>query len=322
VGHPGTRIDADFNLICCGFNPITNINKAIQRCSESEPPSVERILPTSIASSIAVLSDEELQHGCVLVDIGAGVTNMAIFQDKLLIWAGVIPLGSNLITNDIAEGCSIPRTQAEDLKVRWGNAIPDPETKGTYLVIDGNKNRKETYISPFNLARIINARVEEIALFVLKYIYEFELLNRLHYGIILTGGGSNLTGITDLFKKTIGLDCRKGNNADFVANAKDEQLRKPEFATVIGLVRSGFYSIDMRENVHAEESKEYWEAHSAEEYFSPVVKKPGTKKLNSERNTQQVQAPPPPKKASAFDKIREVLNSTLLDNSSEDSSTY
>lgn len=323
VGHTGNRLDADFNLICCGFNPITNINKAIQRCADNDPPTVERLLPTSIASSLAVLSDEELIGGCVLVDLGAGVTNIAIYQDRLLVWAGVLPMGSNLITNDIVEGCSIPRVQAEQLKVNWGNAIPDPATKEHYLVIEGNKNRKETFISQYNLARIINARVEEIATFVLKYIYEFELLNRLHYGIILTGGGANLNGITDLFRQVTGLDCRKGNSADVIANAKDEQLRKPEFATAIGLVRSGFYSIDIRENMHADETREYIERYYSDQYQSQPVPRQVVKKANAERVPQKEQAPtPPPPKRNPFAAFTETIKSRLLDSPDDDSTNY
>lgn len=319
VGHTGNRLDADFNLICCGFNPITNINKAVQRCNENEPPSIERVLPSSIASSLAVLSEEETEHGCVLVDLGAGVTNIAIYQDRLLVWAGVLPMGSNLITNDIVEGCSIPRTQAEQLKVNWGNAIPDPSTKEHYLVIEGNKNRKETFISQYNLARIINARVEEIATYVLKYIYEFELLNRLHYGIILTGGGANLNGITNLFKQVTGLDCRKGNNADVIANSKDEQYRKPEFATAIGLVRSGFYSIDVRENTHSDAMREYMETNHTEQHYSPVTQKQALRKTNTQRVAQQEQIPQPPKKRSHFAELTKAIRTTFLD--TEDSSS-
>jgi cell division protein FtsA len=321
VGHTGNRLDADFNLICCGFNPITNINKAVQRCSDTDAPSIERVLPSSIASSLAVLSEEEIEGGCVLVDLGAGVTNIAIYQDRLLVWAGVLPMGSNLITNDIVEGCSIPKTQAEQLKVNWGNAIPDPATKEHYLVIEGNKNRKETFISQYNLARIINARVEEIATFVLKYVYEFELLNRLHYGIVLTGGGANLNGITNLFKQVTGLDCRKGNTADVIANSKDEQLRKPEFSTAIGLVRSGFFSIDARENAHADATREFLESHNGVHHYSPVISKPAGKKTNTERSAQQEQAPPPPKKRSPFADLTKAIKTTFLD-SDDDSSAY
>jgi len=321
VGHTGHRLDAEFNLICCGFNPIANINKAVSRCREEDAPSVDKVLPTSIASSLAVLTEEELEGGCVLVDLGAGVTNIAIYQNKMLVWAGVLPMGSNLITNDILEGCSIPKSQAEQLKVAWGTAIPDPATKEHYLVIESSKNRKETYISQFNLSRIIHARVEEMATFLLKYLVEFQLLNRMHYGIVLTGGGANLKGIKDLFSSVTGLNCRIGNAADLIANAKDEKFRKPEFATVLGLVRSGFYSIDSRENIHADEIREATEFFQ-NEYKEVNYRTPATKKNNQQRTYKEEEPEQQLKKKNVFETFSEKIRSRLIDSSPNDNTNY
>lgn len=115
-----------------------------------------------LASSAAVLSEEEKEAGVALVDIGGGTTDIAIFQDGIIRHTYVIPFGGNVITDDIKEGCMVMRSQAEILKLRFGSAISDPSMDNQIVSIPGLRGRDAKEISVRNLANIINARMEEI----------------------------------------------------------------------------------------------------------------------------------------------------------------
>ena len=163
VGMLGNKIEANFHVII----GQTSAAKNIVKCIESAGLEMDYMILEPIASAQAVLDDEEKDAGVVLVDIGGGTTDIAIFKDKKIQHTAVIPFGGNIITEDICTGCSIIKHYAEEVKVKFGSALASENRDDEVVSIPGIRGREPKEISFKNLANIIQARLEEI----------FELVN-------------------------------------------------------------------------------------------------------------------------------------------------
>jgi cell division protein FtsA len=243
VGMSGVKLEADFHIITAQTNAINNINKCIRRAGLE----IENLILEPLASSLAVLSDEEKEAGVCLVDIGGGTTDIAIFHENLIRHTAVIPFGGNIITNDIKQGCMVMQHQAELLKTQFGRAISDEASVNEIISIPGLRNRQPKEISIKNLACIIEARMQEIIEIVHTEIISSGFENKLAGGIVITGGGSQLNGVQQLFEYMSGLDARIGYPNEHLGRSKVD-VKSPMFATSVGLVLSGFRAIDEREN--------------------------------------------------------------------------
>ncbi|MEQ9187060.1 MAG: cell division protein FtsA [Cryomorphaceae bacterium] len=235
IGMSGIRLEANFHIITGLVTAINNIFKCVQK-SELD---VADLTLEPLASAEAVLSDEEREAGVVLVDIGGGTTDVAIFQDGIIRHTAVIPFGGNIITDDIKEGCTIIRKQAELLKVRFGSALASENQANDIVVIPGLSGREPKEISVKNLAHIIQARMEEI----IEQVY-FEIRNsgferKLIAGIVITGGGAQLKHLPQLFEYLTGMDTRIGFPTEHLASGTDK-VGSPMYATGVGLVLKGF----------------------------------------------------------------------------------
>jgi len=235
IGMSGIRLEANFHIITGLVTAINNIFKCVQK-SELD---VADLTLEPLASAEAVLSDEEREAGVVLVDIGGGTTDVAIFQDGIVRHTAVIPFGGNIITDDIKEGCTIIRKQAELLKVRFGSALASENQANDIVVIPGLNGREPKEISVKNLAHIIQARMEEI----IEQVY-FEIRNsgfekKLIAGIVITGGGAQLKHLPQLFEYLTGMDTRIGFPTEHLASG-NEKVASPMYATGVGLVLKGF----------------------------------------------------------------------------------
>lgn len=234
IGHAGIRLEGNFHIITGQVSAVKNIFKCVNRAGlETVDLHLE-----PLASADAVLSDEEKEAGVVLVDIGGGTTDVAIFYDGIIRHTAVIPFGGNIITEDIKEGCSIIKTQAEQLKIRFGSALSQENQENEIISIPGLRGRPHKEISVKFLAQIIQARMEEILEFVLFEIKNSGFERKLSAGIVVTGGGSMLKHLPQLVMLTTGLDCRIGTPNEHLASADDE-LKNPLYATGVGLVMKG-----------------------------------------------------------------------------------
>jgi cell division protein FtsA len=193
-----------------------------------------------LASSASVLSAEEQEAGVALVDIGGGTTDIAIFQDGIIRHTAVIPFGGNVLTEDIRQGCQIMKKQAELLKQRFGSAIATEMKDNEIVCIPGLQGRNPREISLKNLASIIEARMTEIIEHVHFEIRNSGFADQLIGGVVLTGGGSQLRHITQLFQYVTGMDCRVGYPSEHLAEAPNQEVTAPSFATGVGLVIKGF----------------------------------------------------------------------------------
>jgi cell division protein FtsA len=192
-----------------------------------------------LASSDAVLSQEEKEAGVALIDIGGGTTDLAIFKDGIIRHTAVIPFGGNVITEDIKEGCSIIEKQAELLKVKFGSAWPGENKDNEIVSIPGLRGREPKEISLKNLSKIIHARVVEIVEQVFAEIKAYgheDPRKKLIAGIVLTGGGAQLKHIKQLVEYITGMDTRIGYPNEHLAGNSDEEISSPLYATAVGLV--------------------------------------------------------------------------------------
>ena len=234
IGHSGMRLEGNFHIITGQVSAVKNIMKCVDRAKLT---TVDLHLEP-LASADAVLSDEEKEAGVVLVDIGGGTTDVAIFYDGIIRHTAVIPFGGNIITDDIKEGCGIIKTQAEQLKMRFGSALAQENQLNEVISIPGLRGRPHKEISVNTLAQIIQARMEEILEFVLFEIKSSGFERKLAGGIVITGGGSLLKHLPQLVMLTTGMDCRIGTPNEHLAGADDE-LKNPMYATGVGLVMKG-----------------------------------------------------------------------------------
>ncbi|XOV91222.1 MAG: cell division protein FtsA [Bacteroidota bacterium] len=248
VGMSGVKLEADFHIITAQTNAINNINKCVRRAGLE----IENLILEPLASSLAVLSDEEKEAGVCLVDIGGGTTDIAVFYDNIIRHTAVIPFGGNIITSDIKQGCMVMEQQAEQLKMKFGKAIAEEASPNEIVSIPGLRNRPPKEISIKNLAHIIESRMEEIIEMVHTEIITSGFNKKLAAGIVVTGGGSLLNNLKQLFEYMTGLDTRVGYPNEHLGKSKVDAVKSPVYATSVGLVLSGFRAIDIREQRYNE----------------------------------------------------------------------
>ena len=235
IGMSGIQLEANFHIITGQMAAAKNIIKCVNKAGLE----LAELILEPIASSSAVISDEEKEAGIALVDIGGGTTDIAIFHDGIIRHTAVIPFGGNVITEDIKEGCSIIEKQAELLKIKFGSAWPG-ENKDTEIVsIPGLTGRDPKEISLKTLSKIINARVVEIIEQVHLEIKNYgndEQKKKLIGGIVLTGGGSQLKHLKQLVEYITGMDTRIGYPSEHLAGDTNKAHTEPMFSTAVGLL--------------------------------------------------------------------------------------
>lgn len=245
IGMSGIRLEANFHIITGQIAAARNIYKCVQKAGLE----VSELTLEPLASADAVLSNEEKEAGVVLVDIGGGTTDVAIFQDGIIRHTAVIPFGGNVITEDIKEGCTIIKSQAELLKIKFGSALASENQENEIVSIPGLRGRAHKEISVKNLSAIIQARMEEIIEHVYYEIKHSGYEKKLIAGIVVTGGGAQLKHVSQLIEYITGMDTRVGYPNEHLAKGSEE-VTSPMFATSVGLVMKGLQTLD-KQNLKA-----------------------------------------------------------------------
>lgn len=235
VGMMGSSLEANFHII----TGMTHAAKNIYKCVTKAGLEVDELILEPLASSDAVLFEEELEAGVAIVDIGGGTSDIAIFHDKILRHTAVIPFGGDIVTEDVKEGCSIIRKHAEDLKVKFGSSLANQNSELEVVSIPGLKGRKPKEISLKNLAHIIQARMEEILDYVNYEIQASGYENKLVGGIVLTGGGAQLKHIQQITSYITGKETRIGYPNEHLSAETPDDIKLPLYATGVGLVIDG-----------------------------------------------------------------------------------
>ncbi|GGH79612.1 cell division protein FtsA [Filimonas zeae] len=237
VGYNGVKVGANFHIITGDRNAIRNINRSVERSGLK----TKDLVLQPLASASAVMSEVDMEAGVAILDIGGGTSDLAVFYEGILKHTAVIPFGGENITNDIRMGLGVLKSQAEAMKVQFGSALADAAKGNAFITIPGLKGMPAKEISVKNLANIIQARMSEILDFVTYHLKQVGLDNRtLNGGVILTGGGSQLKHLIQLTEYVTGLNARIGLPNEHLAVNHIDELKKPMYATCIGLILKGY----------------------------------------------------------------------------------
>ncbi len=254
VGMSGTRLEANFHIVIGQVASAKNIGKCINRVGLE----INELIMEPLASAEAVLTDDEKEAGVIMVDIGGGTTDVAVYYDNIIRHTAVIPFGGNVVTKDIKEGCAILHRQAESLKIQFGSALGDIAPDDKVVTIPGISGREPKEISFKSLAYIIQSRMEEIIDAVTFEVENSGYYDKLAAGIVLTGGGALLRHLPQLVKFKTGLDVRIGYPNEHLVSDVSEEINQPMFSTSIGLILKGYEYMEHKnrlENIEQEDSK-------------------------------------------------------------------
>src|SRR5262245_2297041 len=233
LGMSGVRLEAKVHIVTAAVTSAQNIIK----CANRTGLNVAAIVLQQLASSEAVLTEDEKDLGVCLIDIGGGTTDLAIFSDGAIVHTSVLPLGGNHLTTDIALGIRTPQEEAEGIKQKFGCALVEQVDQGEMIEVPSVGGRRPRSLSRQILCEIIEARVEEIFQLIREEIRNTSYEDLLASGVVLTGGTSLLPGIADIAEDVLGLPIRFG--APKKIGGLVDVVRSPAYATGVGLVQYG-----------------------------------------------------------------------------------
>ena len=241
-GMAGVKIEANFHIITAKSAAVKNIIRCVTKAGLKP----KDLILEPFASAEAVLDNDELQEGVCLVDIGGGTTDIAIFLDGIIRHTAVIPFGGNVITKDIKQGIQILEKQAEMLKVKFGSAMSSSTKENVIVSIPGLRTKDPKEVSVKNLSAVIESRMKEIIDLVNYQIKSSGYFDKLMTGIVLTGGGSQLRNLPQLFSYITGKEVRIGLPNEHLGKDSKDLIKSPIYATGVGLVQKGFEDVDWK----------------------------------------------------------------------------
>ncbi|MDZ4699125.1 MAG: cell division protein FtsA [Rhodothermales bacterium] len=253
VGMNGVRLEANVHIV----TGLVSAARNIYRCVEKAGYTVADIVLEPLASSYAVLHQDEKEVGVALIDIGGGTTDIAVFEDKTIRHTGVIAVAGNKVTDDIRKGLGLMKDQAEQLKKQYGTALVDMNVPDETIGIPGIGGRTEKTISRSALTQIIQPRLEEILEIAGIEIKRSGYARHLGAGVVLTGGGSMVPGTAALAAEVLGVEARVGIPTG-LGGGMVKEVSDPKFATAVGLVLYGLRPSLMGREFLAQ--KERWSA--------------------------------------------------------------
>ncbi|MBN2384669.1 cell division protein FtsA [bacterium] len=230
VGMKGVRMEVDAHIVTSATTSRENIIKCIKKAGFD----VAGIILEQLASSEAVLSQDEKELGVALIDIGGGTADVAVFVEGHIWHSYVLPLGGNNITNDIAVGLKTPYMEAEKIKKRYGFAMTDMVTDEEMIKVPSRGNRKNRYVSRKILAEIIEPRVEEVYRLVKENIENAGYADLISSGVVITGGSSLMEGMTEFGEEIFGVPFRRGEPIDI--GGLVDVVNNPAYSTGVGLI--------------------------------------------------------------------------------------
>jgi len=233
LGMSGVRLEAKVHLVTCAVNAAQNIEKCIERCGLT----VNDIILEQLASSYAVLSDDERDLGVCLVDIGGGTTDIAVFTDGAIRHTAVIPIAGDQVTNDIAMALRTPTQYAEDIKMKYACALTQLAGADEIIKVPGVGDKPMKELSRQALAEVVEPRYDELFTLIQAELRRSGFEELVAAGIVLTGGASRMEGVIDLAEEIFHMPVSLGLPRN-VAGLKDI-VRNPVYATGVGLLQYG-----------------------------------------------------------------------------------
>lgn len=232
IGMSGVRLEAKVHIVTGGVSAAQNIVKCIERCELR----VSDIILQQLASSAAVLTDDEKELGVCLVDIGGGTTDIAIFTDGAIRYSAVIPIAGNQLTNDIAVTLHLPTKHAEEIKLKYACALTDLVDDSEIVELGNNQYQPQVFKK--TLASIAEARYEELFNLILAELRRNGFEDMVAGGIVLTGGASKLYGVKELAERVLQMPVRIGSPQN--VTGMTEILNNPIYSTGVGLLLTGY----------------------------------------------------------------------------------
>ena len=233
LGMSGVRLESKVHLVTCAANAAQNIKKCIRRCNLE----VDDIILEQLASSYAVLTEDEKQLGVCLVDIGGGTTDIAIFSDGAIRHTGVIPIAGDQVTNDIAHALRTPTAHAEELKIKYACALAKLTAAEETIKVPSVGDRPPRDLSRQALAEVVEPRYEELFSLVQAELRRSGFENLVAAGMVLTGGTSKMEGVIELAEEIFHMPVRVGSPQN--TKGLSEIVNNPIYSTGVGLVLYG-----------------------------------------------------------------------------------
>lgn len=237
VGMSGMRMEADVHIITGLVSAATNIYRCVERAGFQ----VKDLILEPLASAYAVLDREEREAGIVLVDIGGGTTDIAVFQDNTIRHTAVVAIAGQKVTDDIRLGLSVLEDQALKLKHEYGMCFADLIEEDEVITVAGISGRPPKEIKRSILAQIIQARVEEILEITSIEIKRSGYSSEMSAGVVITGGGSLIEGLPELASEILGMETKIGLPKG-ISGGLVEEVNSPIYATSVGLVLYSIYT--------------------------------------------------------------------------------
>lgn len=233
IGMTGVRLEVTAHIIT-GLTPaLKNLENAVHQSGVD----VDDFIPAPLAAAEAVLSKRQKELGVVVIDIGAGSTGIAVFEEGITLHTAVLPVGGDSVTNDIAIGLRTGIDTAEKLKIEYGTVNPASVTDRETVDLSALSRTEVQHVSKRQLAEICEARYAEILEMVKDELKRIERDGQLPAGCVLTGGGAKIPELTTLARDTLGLPVGIGFPAE--VDGIVDKIDDPSFATVIGLILTG-----------------------------------------------------------------------------------
>jgi cell division protein FtsA len=233
LGMSGVRLEVEVHIVTGAVSAAQNIVKCVRRCGLE----VNDLILQPLASSIAVLTEDEKELGVCLVDIGGGTTDIAIFREGAIRHTAVIPIAGDQITNDIAMALRTPTAEAEEIKIGSGCALRQLADPDELVEVPGIGDRGSRQLSRQTLAEVIEPRVEELYSLIQKVLRESGYEELMSSGLVLTGGSSVMRGMVELGEEIFHMPVRLGTPR--YAGGLSAVVKHPRYATAIGLLIEG-----------------------------------------------------------------------------------
>lgn len=234
VGMSGTRLEAEVYLVTCGLQPATNIRKAVSKAGYR----VQELILGPLASSRAVLTEDEKEVGVAMVEIGGGTTSIAAYYEGKIRHVGILPFGGITLTNDLVKGLSVPFAEAQRAKEMYGVAFAQLVDPQETVELPGPSPGQKRHVARELIAHIIEQRLDEMFGLVQADLERHQLFDKLGAGVVITGGTGALHGIVELAQQVFAAPVRAGVPGDGLSGLADSVTRA-KFANVTGLALYG-----------------------------------------------------------------------------------
>ena len=239
MGMSGVRLEAKVHLVTCAVNAAQNIEKCVKRCGLE----VDDIILEQLASSHAILTEDEKELGVCVVDIGGGTTDIAVFTGGAIRHTSVIPIAGDQVTNDIAMALRTPTQNAEEIKIKYACALTQLAGADETIKVPSVGDRAPRDLSRQALAEVVEPRYEELFTLVQSELRRSGFEDLIPAGIVITGGSSTMEGVVELAEEIFHMPVRLA--CPQAVSGMTEVVNNPIYATGVGLLIHGFRQMDL-----------------------------------------------------------------------------